>query len=136
MKLLGRLFLCFCLDRFFFPGVLCAPSLRNEGTSQPLPFSEVQASKRFPPSLVFPKENGQGLHAALFKLLSGHDPQGLESDVSRPPPDSRALQYMKHLYKMFATKEGVLKANKKHLYNTVRLVTPHAECKHPTTNGM
>ncbi|XP_013915132.1 PREDICTED: growth/differentiation factor 9 [Thamnophis sirtalis] len=42
---------------------------------------------------------------------------------------------MKNLYKTFATKEGILKANKRHLYNTVRLVTPHAECKHPTANG-
>ncbi|XP_070790033.1 growth/differentiation factor 9 [Pituophis catenifer annectens] len=124
------------LMRFFFPGVLCAPSLRNEGTSQPLHYciTEMQASKRSP-SLVLPKENGQGPHAPLFKLLSGHYPQGLETDVSRPPPDSRALRYMKHLYKMFATKEGVLKPNKSHLYNTVRLLTPHAECKHPTTNG-
>ncbi|XP_058022676.1 growth/differentiation factor 9 [Ahaetulla prasina] len=122
------------LVRFFFPGVLCFPSFRNEGTSQPLPLSEVQAFKTSLPSLVLPKENGQGPHA-LFKLLSGRDPQGLESDVSRPPPDSRALHYMKRVYKMFATKEGVLKPNKSHLYNTVRLVTPHAECKHPTTNG-
>ncbi|XP_026551901.1 growth/differentiation factor 9 [Pseudonaja textilis] len=132
MKLLGILFFSFCLDGFFL-GVLCAPSLRNEGTSAPLLFSEVQASKRSP--LVLLKENGQGPHASLFKLLSGHDPQDLESDVSRPTLDSRAVKYMKKLYKMFATEEGVLKTNKRHLYNTVRLVSPHAECKHPITNG-
>ncbi|XP_070595421.1 growth/differentiation factor 9 isoform X2 [Erythrolamprus reginae] len=123
------------INWFFFPGVLSAPSLRNEEASQPLPFSEVQASKISSPSLAFPKENGQGPNAALFKLLSGHNSQGMESDVSRSPPDNRALFYMSQLYKMFATKEGVLKDHKRHLYNTVRLVTPHAECKHPTTNG-
>ncbi|XP_053155876.1 growth/differentiation factor 9 isoform X2 [Hemicordylus capensis] len=43
---------------------------------------------------------------------------------------------MKRLYKMFATKEGIPKANKSHLYNTVRLFTPHAECKHPISGQM
>ncbi|XP_066474200.1 growth/differentiation factor 9 [Tiliqua scincoides] len=38
---------------------------------------------------------------------------------------------MKRLYKIFATKEGIPKANKNHLYNTVRLFTPSAECQHP-----
>ncbi|KAL7989179.1 hypothetical protein Chor_011845 [Crotalus horridus] len=116
----------------FFHGVLYSPSLRHEGTSQPLLLSEVQDSEISPPSLFLPKENGQDPYAPLFKLLSGHNPQGL--DISRLPPDSRGLRYMKNLYKKFATKEGVLKGNKRHLYNTVRLVTPQAECKHPSTN--
>lgn len=128
--------MCSYLNGLFFHGVLCFPGLRHEGTSQPLLLSEVQDSERSPPSLFLPKENGQDPYAPLFKLLSGHNPQGLESDISRLPPDSRGLRYMKNLYKMFATKEGVLKGNKRHLYNTVRLVTPQAECKHPSTNGM
>ncbi|XP_007431951.2 growth/differentiation factor 9 [Python bivittatus] len=136
MKILGGLFICFCLSSLFFLGVLCSPSLRDEGGSQPLLLSVGQASERSP-TLLSPldKESTQGPQPPLFKLLSGHNHQGLESDIPRPQLDSRALRYMKRLYKTFATKEGIPKANKRHLYNTVRLFTPHAECKHPTANG-
>ncbi|KAK2542570.1 Gdf9 [Columba guinea] len=37
---------------------------------------------------------------------------------------------MKRLYRMSATKEGIPKATKSHLYNTVRLFTPCSEHKH------
>ncbi|XP_008055128.1 growth/differentiation factor 9 isoform X2 [Carlito syrichta] len=47
----------------------------------------------------------------------------------RLQPDSRALHYMKTLYKAFATKEGIPKSNRSHLYNTVRLFTPCAQHK-------
>ncbi|XP_053319618.1 growth/differentiation factor 9 [Spea bombifrons] len=45
-----------------------------------------------------------------------------------PGPQSVAVKYMKRLYKMSATKEGVPKVHKSHEYNTVRLFTPRAEC--------
>ncbi|XP_061473018.1 growth/differentiation factor 9 isoform X2 [Rhineura floridana] len=70
------------------------------------------------------------------KVLSDHHQQSLEDGAPRPRPDSRALRYMKRLYKLFATKEGIPKANKGHLYNTVRLFTPRAECKHPAMGQM
>uniref|UniRef100_A0ACB8EJI1 Uncharacterized protein n=1 Tax=Sphaerodactylus townsendi TaxID=933632 RepID=A0ACB8EJI1_9SAUR len=77
-------------------------------------------------------ENSYVLLPPLFKVLVGHNhPEGNDG-APVPQPDSRALSYMKRLYKMFATKEGIPKANKSHLYNTVRLFTPRAECKHPS----
>ncbi|KAM4871176.1 growth/differentiation factor 9 [Urocitellus parryii] len=55
----------------------------------------------------------------LFKFLSdGRD------GAPRLQPDSRALHYMKKLYKMYATKEGIPKSTRSHLYNTIRLFTP------------
>ncbi|XP_077329335.1 growth/differentiation factor 9 [Lithobates pipiens] len=46
-----------------------------------------------------------------------------------PGPQSVAIKYMKRLYKMLATKEGVPRAHKNTEYNTVRLFTPRTECK-------
>ncbi|XP_053575826.1 growth/differentiation factor 9 [Bombina bombina] len=46
-----------------------------------------------------------------------------------PGPHSVAIKYMKRLYKLSATKEGVPKAHKTLDYNTVRLFTPTTECK-------
>ncbi|NXO01825.1 GDF9 factor, partial [Rhinopomastus cyanomelas] len=66
----------------------------------------------------------------LLKVLSDRGAQGWESQGPGLQPDSRALRYMKRLYKMYATKEGIPKATKSHLYNTVRLFTPCSECKH------
>ncbi|KAM4826908.1 growth/differentiation factor 9 isoform 2-T3 [Thomomys bottae] len=58
----------------------------------------------------------------LFKVLS--DRRG---ESPKLQPDSRALYYMKKLYKAYATKEGVPKSSKSHLHNTVRLFTPCAQ---------
>ncbi|OCT88560.1 growth/differentiation factor 9 [Xenopus laevis] len=46
-----------------------------------------------------------------------------------PGPNMVAIKYMKRLYKMSATKEGVPKLHKNPVYNTVRLFTPRTECK-------
>ncbi|XP_072254790.1 growth/differentiation factor 9 [Pyxicephalus adspersus] len=46
-----------------------------------------------------------------------------------PGPQTAAIKYMKRLYKMLATKEGVPRAHKSTEYNTVRLFTPKSECK-------
>ncbi|KAM5173037.1 growth/differentiation factor 9 [Mantella aurantiaca] len=46
-----------------------------------------------------------------------------------PGPQSVAIKYMKRLYKMLATKEGVPRAHRSTEYNTVRLFTPKTECK-------
>uniref|UniRef100_A0A8D2DTT1 Growth/differentiation factor 9 n=1 Tax=Sciurus vulgaris TaxID=55149 RepID=A0A8D2DTT1_SCIVU len=63
--------------------------------------------------------HSSGLLSPLFKVLS--DGQG---EAPRLQPDSRALHYMKKLYKTYATKEGIPKSHRSHHYNTVRLFTP------------
>ncbi|XP_057591290.1 growth/differentiation factor 9 [Hippopotamus amphibius kiboko] len=65
-----------------------------------------------------------GLLSPLFNVL--YDGQG---GAPRLQPDDRALRYMKRLYKAYATKEGIPKSNRSHLYNTVRLFTPCAQHK-------
>ncbi|XP_021097041.1 growth/differentiation factor 9 isoform X2 [Heterocephalus glaber] len=57
---------------------------------------------------------------AQISVLSGS-----RSGPPRLQPDARALHYMKKLYKTYATKEGIPKSTRSHLYNTVRLFTPH-----------
>ncbi|XP_051487139.1 growth/differentiation factor 9 [Apus apus] len=84
------------------------------------------------PLLQLPRgvRRGYALLPPLLKVLSERGHQSGASEAPRLQPDSRALRYMKRLYKMSATKEGIPKANKSHLYNTVRLFTPCSECKH------
>ncbi|KAK2501186.1 hypothetical protein MC885_009055 [Smutsia gigantea] len=65
-----------------------------------------------------------GLLPSLFKNL--YDGPG---GAPRLRPDSRALHYMKRLYKAYATKEGIPKSKRSHLYNTVRLFTPCSQHK-------
>ncbi|KAH0629754.1 hypothetical protein JD844_012095 [Phrynosoma platyrhinos] len=131
MKILGKIFFYLYSIRLLSSAVLSFSSPGDEEDSQSLLMSEMEASK-VPPGLLIPPdvENGRGPLPPIFKMLSGHSHQELEDGIPRPRPDARALRYMKRLYKMFATKEGIPKANKNHLYNTVRLFTPHAECKH------
>uniref|UniRef100_A0A8C5QJ91 Growth differentiation factor 9 n=1 Tax=Leptobrachium leishanense TaxID=445787 RepID=A0A8C5QJ91_9ANUR len=61
----------------------------------------------------------------LLKELSVR-PEWMEGT---PAPQSVAIKYMKRLYKMSATKEGIPKDHKSPEYNTVRLFTPRTECK-------
>ncbi|XP_040271615.1 growth/differentiation factor 9 [Bufo bufo] len=46
-----------------------------------------------------------------------------------PVHQSVAIKYMKKLYKMSATKEGVPRVHRNAEYNTVRMFTPNTECK-------
>ncbi|MGH0149814.1 UNVERIFIED_CONTAM: hypothetical protein FKN15_016088 [Acipenser sinensis] len=78
-----------------------------------------------PPNFEDP-HHGSILLSSLLKALS--DKGGWEGPTPRFRPDSKYLRYMKRLYRMSATNEGVPKLNKSHLYNTVRLFTPQAEC--------
>ncbi|XP_004686770.1 PREDICTED: growth/differentiation factor 9 isoform X1 [Condylura cristata] len=87
--------------------------------------SELESGAQ-PWSLLQPPDGKgrSGLLSPLFKVL--YDGQG---GAPRLQPDSRALRYMKRLYKAYATKEGIPKSNRSHLYNTVRLFTPCAQQK-------
>lgn len=132
MKIPWGILTCCCIG-LFFSGVLCSPSSRDEGGSQPLLVSDRETSEPLSTLLFSPDaKNSYAVLPPLFKVLTGHSHQEGNDGAQRPQPDSRALSYMKRLYKMYATKEGIPKANKSHLYNTVRLFTPRAECKHPT----
>ncbi|XP_045039878.2 growth/differentiation factor 9 isoform X2 [Desmodus rotundus] len=68
--------------------------------------------------------DGSSLLSPFFKVL--YDGPG---GAPRLQPDSVALRYMKRLYKAYATKEGIPKSNRSHLYNTVRLFTPSVQHK-------
>ncbi|CAO2642969.1 Growth/differentiation factor 9 [Lemmus lemmus] len=87
-------------------------------------------SEADPWSLLLPVDgtDSSGLLPPLFKVLS--DRRG---EAPKLQPDSRALYYMKKLYKTYATKEGVPKPSRSHLYNTVRLFSPYA--KHEPAPG-
>ncbi|XP_052613566.1 growth/differentiation factor 9 [Peromyscus californicus insignis] len=78
-------------------------------------------SEADPWSLLLPGDgtDRSDLLPPLFKVLS--DRRG---EAPKLQPDSRALYYMKKLYKTYATKEGVPKPSRSHLYNTVRLFSP------------
>ncbi|NWI20348.1 GDF9 factor, partial [Crypturellus soui] len=131
-----RFCVCFyCWFHWFSSSIQCSPHSRERA-----------APDKIPGFLVAPEDNPHGIHpllrlpkgvrrgyALLPPLLKVLSEQGRRDGQSAAPwlrPDSRALRYMKRLYKMSATKEGIPKAGKSHLYNTVRLFTPCAECRH------
>ncbi|XP_028668586.1 growth/differentiation factor 9 [Erpetoichthys calabaricus] len=73
-----------------------------------------------------PTDHQGNLLSSLLKALSDKD--GWEEPSPRSRPDSRYLRYMKRIYRMSATHEGVPKLRVRHLYNTVRLFAPREEC--------
>lgn len=124
MALPSKFFLWFCCSAW-----LCFPiSLGSQASTEAaqIAASAELESEAEPWSLLQPLNGGNrsGLLPALFKVL--YDGQG---GAPRLQPDSRALRYMKRLYKAYATKEGIPKSNRGHLYNTVRLFTPCAQHK-------
>ncbi|XP_045344742.1 growth/differentiation factor 9 isoform X1 [Leopardus geoffroyi] len=124
MALLSNFFLWFfCLSWLCFPISLCFQD--STGEVQIAAGAEWEA-KAEPWSLVQPldEKDRLGFLPPLFKVL--YNGQG---DAPRLQPDSRALRYMKRLYKSFATKEGIPKSNRSPLYNTVRLFTSYAQHK-------
>ncbi|NWX86117.1 GDF9 factor, partial [Nothoprocta pentlandii] len=130
-----RFCVCFyCWIHWLSSSAQCSPHSRDRvgsaGSSAFLLAPEDNAG-RLHPSLRLPKgpRRGYALLPPLLKVLSDQGRQAWESQRPRLQPDSRALRYMKRLYKMSATKEGIPKANKSHLYNTVRLFTPCSECR-------
>ncbi|XP_004609913.2 growth/differentiation factor 9 isoform X1 [Sorex araneus] len=112
-----------CVAWLCFPLILGSQASRVE--AQITSSAELESGAA-PWSLLQPLDGREraGLLPPLFKVL--YDEQG---GTPRLQPDSRALRYMKRLYKAYATKEGIPKSNRSHLYNTVRLFTPCAQHK-------
>ncbi|XP_077861311.1 growth/differentiation factor 9 [Macaca mulatta] len=108
---------------------LCFPvslgSQASGGDAQIAASAELESGAT-PWSLLQPidERDRAGLLPPLFKVLSVG-----RGGAPRLQPDSRALHYMKNLYKTYATKEGIPKSNRSHLYNTVRLFTPCTQQK-------
>ncbi|NXE98510.1 GDF9 factor, partial [Menura novaehollandiae] len=136
MESTWRICLCFyCCLPWLSAGIQCSPHSRGRGDSARAPgflAAPEDAVGELGAALQQPQGGGRGraLLPPLLKVLSHHSPRGWESEAPRLQPDSRALRYMKRLYRMSATKEGVPKFHKGHLYNTVRLFTPCWECQH------
>ncbi|NXF92530.1 GDF9 factor, partial [Eubucco bourcierii] len=129
-----RICVCFyCCLHWLASSIQCSPRFGGRDTSDKSSGLLAAAEdSELNPLLWLPKSvrRGYALLPPLLKVLSDRGHQNWESEVPKLQPDSRALRYMKRLYKMSATKDGIPKANKSHLYNTVRLFTPCSECKH------
>ncbi|XP_006734741.1 growth/differentiation factor 9 isoform X1 [Leptonychotes weddellii] len=124
MALLSNFFLWFfCFSWLCFP--ISLGSQASRGEPQIAAGAELE-SEAEPWSLLRPLDgrDRSGFLSPLFKVL--YDGQG---GTPRLQPDSRALHYMKRLYKAYATKEGIPKSNRSPLYNTVRLFTSCAQHK-------
>ncbi|XP_054423964.1 growth/differentiation factor 9 [Pteronotus mesoamericanus] len=119
-----------CFSWLGFPISLGSQASREE--AQVAASAELE-SEAEPWSLLQPPggRNRTGLLSPLFKVLC--DGQG---GAPRLQPDSRALRYMKRLYKAYATKEGIPKSNRSHLYNTVRLFTPSVQHEQASVDQM
>ncbi|KAM9373415.1 growth/differentiation factor 9 [Phaethornis superciliosus] len=137
MESTWRICLCvYCCLHWFSSSIQCSPHSRARVSSAKTPGvlgAPKGTASDLNPLLQLPKSirGGYALLPPLLKMLSERGHQSWASESPRLQPDSRALRYMKRLYKMSATKEGIPKANKRHLYNTVRLLTPCLECEHP-----
>lgn len=112
-----------CFSWLGFPISLSSQASRGEAQIAASAGLESEAEPWSLPQLTGGRDR-LGLLPPLFKVLcdgSGGEP--------RLQPDSGALRYMKRLYKAYATKEGIPKSNRSHLYNTVRLFTPSVQHK-------
>ncbi|NXB48592.1 GDF9 factor, partial [Leucopsar rothschildi] len=131
-----RICVClYCCLPWLSAGTQCSPRSRDRGGSEEPPgFLAAPEDAASALSLVLePLQSGGAAHALLpplLKVLHGRGSRGWHSEVPRLQPDSRALRYMKRLYRMSATREGIPKAQRGRLYNTVRLFTPCWECQH------
>ncbi|XP_052545912.1 growth/differentiation factor 9 [Tympanuchus pallidicinctus] len=129
-----RICVCFyCCLHWLSCSIQCSPRSRDRAALDKLSgppgapeLSQLHPLLRLPQGV----SRGYALLPPLLKVLNDQGRQSWESGTPRLQPDSRALRYMKRLYKMYATKEGIPKAHRSHLYNTVRLFTPCSECQH------
>ncbi|NWU42432.1 GDF9 factor, partial [Hylia prasina] len=122
-----RICVClYCCLPWLCAGARCSPSPGGSEDAPEDAASELSAALRLP-------QGGGAAHALLpplLKVLHDRGPRGWPGEAPRLRPDSRALRYMKRLYRMSATREGIPKAQRGRLYNTVRLFAPCWECEH------
>ncbi|XP_028906390.1 growth/differentiation factor 9 isoform X1 [Ornithorhynchus anatinus] len=90
-----------------------------------------KSSKVEPLFFLLPLEGGNrtDLLSPLLQVLSDPYHKNSQRGMRSLQPDSAALGFMKRLYRMYASKEGIPKSNRSHFYNTVRLFTPDAKPK-------
>ncbi|XP_060033980.1 growth/differentiation factor 9 isoform X4 [Erinaceus europaeus] len=123
MGLLSKFLWFCCFAWLYFPNSFSSQPSRRD--AQNAATTELESGAKTW-SLLQPldRRDRPGLLPPLFKVLyDGQD------ETPRLKPDSRALRYMKRLYKAYATKDGIPKSNRSHLYNTVRLFTPCTQHK-------
>ncbi|NWZ67264.1 GDF9 factor, partial [Acrocephalus arundinaceus] len=135
MESAWRICVClYCCLPWLSAGTQWSPSSRGRGGSGEAPgvlAAPEDAAGELSAVLQLPQGGGPALLPPLLKVLHDRGPQrGWHSEAPRLQPDSRALRYMKRLYRMSATREGIPKAQRGRLYNTVRLFTPCWECEH------
>ncbi|XP_053847006.1 growth/differentiation factor 9 [Vidua macroura] len=136
MESTWRICVClYCCLPWLSAGTQCSPRSRGRGGSAEAPgflAAPEDAASQLSAGLQLPK-GGAPAHALLpplLKVLHDRGPRGWHSEAPQLQPDSRALRYMKRLYRMSATRDGIPKAQRGRLYNTVRLFTPCWECGH------
>ncbi|NWX37756.1 GDF9 factor, partial [Notiomystis cincta] len=122
-----RICVClYCCLPWLSAGTQCSPRSRgSEKAAGVLAAAEDAASELR--ALLLPP---------LLQVLRERGARGRAGAGPRLPPDSRALRYMKRLYRMSATRDGVPRAQRGRLYNTVRLFTPCWECEHRGTGDV
>ncbi|NWH96784.1 GDF9 factor, partial [Tichodroma muraria] len=133
-----RICVClYCCLPWLSAGIQRSPGSRGREGSEEAPgflAAPEDAAGELSAALQLPRGGRGGpAHALLpplLKVLRGRSPRGWHGEAPRLQPDSRALRYMKRLYRMSATREGIPKAQRGRLYNTVRLFTPCWECEH------
>ncbi|NWI48318.1 GDF9 factor, partial [Picathartes gymnocephalus] len=131
-----RIFVClYCCLPWLSAGTQCSSRSRGRGDSEKTPgvlAAPEDAASELSAALQLPRGGGAApaLLPPLLKVLQDRGSRGWQSEAPRLQPDSRALRYMKRLYRLSATSEGIPKAQRGRLYNTVRLLTPCWECEH------
>ncbi|NXR22760.1 GDF9 factor, partial [Cinclus mexicanus] len=136
MESTWRICVClYCCLPWLSAGTQCSLRSRGRGGSEEPPgflAAPDAAASQLSAELQPPQGRGPAptLLPSLLRVLQHRGSRGWHSEVPRLQPDSRALRYMKRLYRMSATREGIPKAQRGRLYNTVRLFTPCWECEH------
>ncbi|NXQ61338.1 GDF9 factor, partial [Anthoscopus minutus] len=138
-----RICIClYCCLPWLSAGTQCSPRSRARGGSEEAPggsedapaflAAPEDAASELSAMLQLPRAGGaaHALLPPLLKVLHARGPRGWHSEAPRLQPDSRALRYMKRLYRMSATRDGIPRARRGRLYNTVRLFSPCWECGH------
>ncbi|NXB81456.1 GDF9 factor, partial [Donacobius atricapilla] len=129
-----RICVClYCCLPWLSGGTQGSPSSGGGSEEPPVFLAAPEAAASQLSAALQPPHGGPASRALLpplLKVLQDRGPRGWQGHAPRLRPDSRALRYMKRLYRMSATREGIPKAQRGRLYNTVRLFTPCWECEH------